>query len=77
MKRAVVLLVVALALAVTSDLWAQCAMCRSALEQADGATAAGFNRAILFLLGTPYLVFASIAGIWYFRKRRIEAAHGA
>ena len=77
MKRGLVFLAVLVALAVVDDASAQCAMCRAALEQSDGATAAGFNRAILFLLGMPYLVFALIAGTWYFRKRKAEAGHGA
>ena len=76
MKRVLVALAVVAALAVATDVPAQCAMCRTALEQDGGATAAGFNRAILFLLGMPYLVFASIAGTWYWRKWRTEASHG-
>lgn len=75
MRRALVLVAVFLALAGAEDTFAQCAMCRTALEQNGGATAAGFNRAILFLLGMPYLVFTSIAGTWYWRKRKTEASH--
>ena len=40
---------------------AQCSMCRTALEQ-NTEVAAGFNRAILFLLAMPYAVFASGTG---------------
>ena len=77
MKRALILLSVLAVLAFAEGALAQCAMCRTALEQNGGATAAGFNRAILFLLGMPYLVFASIAGTWYWRKRKIDASQGA
>jgi len=55
---------------------AQCAMCRAALEQDGGRVAAGFNRAILFLLAMPYLVFGSIAGSWYWKRRRSGGALG-
>jgi len=51
---------------------AQCAMCRTALDQEGGRLAVGFNRAILFLLGMPYLVFASIAGSYYWKRRKAE-----
>lgn len=48
---------------------AQCSMCRTALEQNQEA-AAGFNRAILFLLAMPYAVFASLAGYVVVSRRR-------
>ena len=50
---------------------AQCAMCRTALEQENGELAAGFNRAILFLLGAPYLVFGGLAGGIYYHRVRV------
>lgn len=49
---------------------AQCAMCVTALDQEGGRMAIGFNRAILFLLGMPYLVFASVAGSYYWKRRK-------
>jgi len=55
---------------------AQCAMCRAALEQDGGRLAAGFNRAILFLLAMPYFVFGSIAGSWYWKRRKSGGALG-
>ena len=53
---------------------AQCAMCRTALtESPEGQQmAAGFNNAILFLLGAPYLVFGTLVGsLWYSRRRSV------
>ena len=52
-------------------------MCRTALEQNPEA-AAGFNRAILFLLAAPYAVFGSLAGyvIASRRRARAESAEG-
>ncbi len=55
---------------------AQCAMCRTALDQEGGRVAAGFNRGILFLLAMPYLIFGSIAGSWYWKRRRSGGALG-
>jgi len=72
------LTILALGLAVVlgaETAFAQCAMCRTALEQDGGRLALGFNRAILFLLGMPYLVFASIAGSWYWKRRRASLRH--
>ena len=72
-KRIVVFaLAVALLLAIgyVETASAQCAMCRTALDQEGGRVAAGFNRAILFLLAMPYLVFASIAGSYYWKRRK-------
>lgn len=54
--------------------WAQCAMCRTALtESAEGRQLAqGFNRGILFLLAAPYLVFGTLVGsIWVVRRRNL------
>ncbi len=48
---------------------AQCAMCRTALEQNPEA-AASFNRGILFLLGTPYALFGAGAFVVFRRRRR-------
>ena len=74
-KRIIVILglVAAIALIGVSPLAAQCAMCRTALTQsAEGQQlAAGFNSAILFLLGAPYLVFGTLAGsLWISRRRK-------
>jgi len=55
---------------------AQCAMCRTALEQDGGRVAAGFNRGILFLLAMPYLVFGSIAGSWLWKRRKTGGVLG-
>lgn len=53
---------------------AQCAMCRTALEQNGGKLVEGFDRAILFLLVMPYLVFGSVILYWYRKRSRREAA---
>lgn len=60
-----------LTLAAPESASAQCSMCRTALEQNPEA-AAGFNRAILFLLLMPYTVFGALTAI-YLRSRRRSA----
>ncbi len=53
---------------------AQCAMCRTTLEnnisQGNPGIAAGINFGILYLLFTPYLAIALIAFLWFRVSRR-------
>lgn len=52
-----------------SDLMAQCAMCRTQLENnvsnGEIGIAAGINIGILYLFFAPYLLFVVIAYFWY------------
>lgn len=66
----------ALALLAPETAEAQCAMCRTALEQNPEA-AAGFNRAILFLLLMPYAVFGALTAFHLRTRRRAAAAPAA
>lgn len=66
----------AFALAAPESASAQCSMCRTALEQNPDA-AAGFNRAILFLLLMPYAVFGALAAIYLRSRRRSSAPESA
>jgi hypothetical protein len=54
---------------------AQCAMCRTALENSPEGRgmAASFNNGILFLLATPYAIFGTV-GIVVFRAYRKKKA---
>lgn len=51
------------------SVWAQCAMCRTQLENnysnGDPGIAAGINTGILYLLAMPYLAVALIGYFWY------------
>jgi len=73
-KRLAVMVALVLVIAAlgVSSASAQCAMCRTALtESPEGQQmAAGFNSAILFLLGAPYLVFGTLVGSLWLSKRR-------
>ena len=70
-KRAALFLLIVLTVAQAS---AQCAMCRTTLEnnisQGNPGIAAGINFGILYLLATPYLAIALIAFFWFRSSRR-------
>lgn len=51
--------------------WSQCAMCRAVLEsEADGSTAKGINRGIVYLMAFPYLLVGIIGYIIYRNRKR-------
>lgn len=54
--------------------WAQCAMCRGAVESqvsaGETSVAANLNFGILYLFFTPYLVGGVIAFLWYRASKR-------
>ena len=59
---------------ITVQVPAQCAMCRTTLEnnisQGNPGIAAGINFGILYLLATPYLAIALIAFLWFRASRK-------
>lgn len=78
----IVLFIIVLSI-VSSDLMAQCAMCRGTVEStvSDGRSviASELNFGILYLLVIPYLIVATIGYLWYRNSkqehgRRIEIA---
>lgn len=68
MKKLVMISVVML-LASSTNLFAQCAMCRSTLENnysnGNPGIAAGINTGILYLLSMPYLAVMILGYLWY------------
>lgn len=56
--------------------WAQCAMCRAAVENnvSEGSVglSVGLNTGILYLFFTPYLLVAIIGFLWY-KKTKAHA----
>ena len=68
MKRVLIVTVMLLILS-TERIFAQCAMCRSTIENnysnGDPGIAAGINTGILYLLSMPYLAAIVIAYLWY------------
>lgn len=62
---------------VTTEVVAQCAMCRATLENnvsnGNVGIAAGINFGILYLFVTPYLAICVIAFLWYRTSKRNAA----
>jgi hypothetical protein len=64
---------------ISSDLAAQCAMCKATAEagiKEGQTTSAGLNTGILYLLVMPYLAFMVIGLLWWknYKKRKAEDA---
>lgn len=71
----VVLLLVLLLAAGSTDLLAQCPMCRATAESNlanGGSTGKGLNAGILYMLATPYLLLGVL--VWLWRKNRNKEA---
>ena len=68
-------MLIALCLMITlgNQLWAQCAMCRAAVENnvSEGSMgfSAGLNTGILYLFVAPYLLVMIIGFLWYKKSR--------
>ena len=77
MKKIAFGLVLILLMAASSDLMAQCAMCRGTVESTvsggRSVVASQLNIGILYLLAAPYLIVSTIAFLWY---RNSKKEHG-
>jgi heme/copper-type cytochrome/quinol oxidase subunit 2 len=77
-RRIAVLLLTVVVISVVVELpaQAQCAMCRTALENSpEGRTmAASFNRGILLLLAVPYAILGTVGVVVFRAYRRKQAA---
>ena len=72
MKNKLLLLVVAFFS--TTNLNAQCAMCKAVVEsnlKEGGSVGAGLNHGILYLMAMPYIA-ALLFGVFYFLQKRKE-----
>ncbi len=53
----------------STQLWAQCAMCRGSVESTMGNgrnnVGIGLNTGIMYLFVMPYLIVAVVAYLWY------------
>jgi len=77
MKRVIKYLMLSLFLAFvsapTSDLQAQCPMCKMSAEsnmKAGGTAGAGLNKGILYMLCMPYVMVGALGFIWYKNRRK-------
>lgn len=68
MRKALLFLIFIL-ISTSAEVFAQCAMCRTTLENnysnGDPGIAAGINTGILYLLAMPYLVVMILGYLWY------------
>ena len=68
---------VALLLLFSSDIMAQCAMCKASVESSQHnhdqkqQVGMGLNKGILMLLGIPYLLLMFL--LWYFFRNKIKS----
>jgi hypothetical protein len=56
-----------------AEAWAQCAMCKVTAEKGlaeGGKIGAGLNSGILYLASIPYLVFGTMAFLWYKNSKK-------
>jgi hypothetical protein len=67
--RKALLFVILFLVSTSAQVSAQCAMCRTTLENnysnGDPGIAAGINTGILYLLAMPYLVVMILGYLWY------------
>lgn len=68
-----IILVLLLTASGLNQIMAQCAMCRTTIENnvsaGETALGSGLNLGILYLFVTPYLIIATIAYFWYKKSR--------
>jgi cbb3-type cytochrome oxidase subunit 3 len=73
MKRIFFAIVILFLLAcLSTDLLAQCPMCKMAAEsdmKAGGTAGRGLNSGILYMLSVPYLLVGGVAFIWWKNRR--------
>ena len=78
MKPVVAFALILSFLLLATDLQAQCVMCRAVAEDAstqNGIVGAGINKAIIYLMGIPYILLGILAVVFFIRKRRAKEEH--
>jgi hypothetical protein len=77
----IAILIFALTLLQAGNAFAQCAMCRSTLENnfsnGDPGIGAGINTGILYLLVLPYLAILTLGYFWYKSSRNAKQELGS
>lgn len=69
-KNVTIFLVFVSFLLISTDVEAQCAMCRAALEsESDNSQAEGINNGIVYLMAIPYVL---VGGLFYFIYRKLR-----
>lgn len=73
MQRVILAGIFILLIFITSDFQAQCVMCRAVAEDAStqgGMVGAGINKAIIYLMGIPYVLLAVLAFVFFMRRQK-------
>jgi uncharacterized paraquat-inducible protein A len=73
MKKLIFAFILIAIIFTSTDLAAQCPMCKTAVESAreNGSTAAnGLNNGILYLLALPYAIAGVFGVMWFINKRK-------
>ena len=68
-------MVVVLLVIFSTDMWAQCPMCRMSAEsnlENGGSAGKGLNAGILYMLATPYLIVGTMGFIWWRNRKKTE-----
>jgi uncharacterized paraquat-inducible protein A len=76
MKNFAIIIVIFLLVSLSADIWAQCPMCKTSLEEArknGSQVGSSLNNGILYLLALPYTI-AMVFGYIYWRNNRLKKA---
>lgn len=76
MKKFAIIIVILLLVSLSADIWAQCPMCKTSLEEArknGSQVGSSLNNGILYLLALPYTI-AMVFGYIYWRNNRLKKA---
>ena len=79
-KYIVLLTLIIVAMPVTTELFAQCPMCRMAAEsnlENGGTEGKGLNTGILYLFAMPYLIASVLGFIWWKNRIKDDPASGS
>lgn len=74
MKKTIAFIVVVGLMVLANELFAQCPMCKTSLEEArknGSQVGSGLNNGILYLLALPYTI-ALVFGLLYWRNHRLK-----
>ncbi len=65
MKKAIIFFLLFALVLVSSDVFAQCAMCTKTASQLGEKSALGLNQGILYLVGMPFVIVGVIGYRWW------------
>jgi len=74
-KYILLVVVLTICLFVSSDIAAQCPMCKMSAEsnlKAGGTAGKGLNNGILYMLTLPYILVGSLGYLWWRNRRRLS-----